>query len=471
MSRAVDTRIVFLLVLVVWMVAWNEASAQSQSIVIEHLTVLPMTADAAQPLPNTTVIIRNGRIESIARDGAAKLPARARRIDGTGKWLMPALADAHVHTENDRIAGLLIKSAKIAPGTFRPQDGLLPYVANGVLQVTDMSAMPESIAFRDEVERGKLLGPHIALAAMIDGSPPIWPPGMTRVAAAPEQGRKAVRDIKAEGYDLVKVYSRLDFETFDAIVDEAGKQGLKVLGHIPGRGKYITEKFLRPGFGMVAHAEEFAFQVEELSDDKAIADFAQLAKRNGVWLTATLTLDERIIEQVRDPGTLKTRPELRYVNPVLREYWTNHNPYVGASTHRSEALEKVVAFNRRLVRAFAQAGVPILAGTDSLVPGVIPGFALHDELVALSSAGLSNQQVLASATRLPAEWLGVAGDRGTVERGKRADLLLLDANPLEDVSNTRKIAAVIVRGRYLPRAELDKMMSALADRYAAMGGK
>jgi imidazolonepropionase-like amidohydrolase len=127
-------------------------------------------------------------------------------------------------------------------------------------------------------------------------------------------------------------------------------------------------------------------------------------------------------------------------------------------------VQSIVDFNRELVKAFVAAGIPVLTGTDAPVPGLVPGFSLHDEFELLVSAGMSTQQVLESTSRLPAEWLGTIADRGTVETGKRADLVLLDANPLDDIANTRRIAAVILNGRYVPRAELDKRLAALAAR-------
>jgi imidazolonepropionase-like amidohydrolase len=304
---------------------------------------------------------------------------------------------------------------------------------------------------------------------MLDGVPPFWPPGFTRMAGTPEDGRQAVRDIKAEGYDFVKVYGALNVDTFLAIVDEAQKQKLRTLGHIPLKARDNIDAIFVPNYTMVAHAEEFAHLSHSMSDEE-IAHFVELAKRNGTALTASLTLDDRILEQTRGGlATLKSRPELRYLHPGVAPVWFEMNRYVTRnSPERIAQLEKTVEFNRKLVKAFVQAGIPVFAGTDSLVPGVMPGFALHDELEAMSAAGMTNEQVLQSATRMAMEWLGVAADRGTVEAGKRADLLLLDADPLANVANTRKIAAVIAGDRYLTRSDLDGMLEKLTKRYATM---
>jgi imidazolonepropionase-like amidohydrolase len=393
------------------------------------------------------------------------------RLNARGKWLMPALADMHVHVENDRLLRLYTGDASINAGTVRTADALLPYVANGILQITVLSAMSETIAQRDDVESGRVLGPHMALAAMIDAVQPIWPIGMTRGVATPADGRQAVRDAAAEGYDLIKPYERLDLDTFLAIVDEASKIGMKVTGHLPQNNRGMTEKFFVSGFGMIAHAEELAQQ----SDPPAIemiGTYAQWAKRSGTWLTSTLTVDERIVEMMTKPETLKTRPEMRYLPPRLQKMAIEDNRYLkGLTPERIAYVQRVVEFNRKLIPAFVKAGVPVVAGTDALVPGVVPGFSLHDELVALANTGLSNREVLESATRLPHEWLGTIKDRGEIVVGKRAHLLLLDDDPIKDVSNTRRIRAVIVNGKYFSRTELDSRMRGLLQATQANANK
>lgn len=433
--------------------ASSVAPTLGAELTIEHVNVIPMTS-GSEVVADSTVLIRDGRIASITSTATATPSPNAARVDARGLWLMPALADMHMHLESDRLLRLYLQDATIPDGTVRTADSLLPYVANGVLQVLVLSATPETIAQRIEVESGRVLGPHIATAAMIDGTPPIWPVGMTRVAATPSDGRQAVRDAAAEGYDMVKAYENLDLDTFLAICDEAGKLGMKVVGHLPQNGKGLTERFFVPGFGMVAHAEEFAQQMNPPATD-AILKYAKWAKRSGTWLTSTLSLDQRILEEMLQPETLRSRPELRYLNPVLRKMALESNPYLrDVNPSRIAYVQRIVDFNDKLIAAFAKEGVPIVAGTDALVPGVVPGFALHDELAALAKAGLSNRQVLESATRLPSEWLGTSADRGVVAVGKRADLLLLEGNPLQDIKNTRRIAGVIVAGRYYSRGEL-----------------
>ena len=434
-------------------------------VAITHVTVLPMTPEAA-PLPDMTVTIRDGRIASIT-PGASRVPSGVRTINGRGKWLMPGFSDMHMHLENDRMGRLHVGDPNLPDGTFGLEDALTPYLANGVLQVFSLASMSETIGQRVEVESGRVLGPHIATAAMIDGSPPMWPLGMTRAAATAEDGRQAVRDAKAEGYEFIKVYSKLNLETFTAIVDEARKQNMRVVGHIPGRGQGITEKFFQPGFDLVAHAEEFA-QHTDPPDHSAIPRYVEMAKRNGTWLVATLSLDERIVEEMRDPESLKRRDELRHMHPQAYNMVINGNPYLkDVNAGRIAYVQAVVDFNCPLVKAFVEAGVPVLTGTDAPVPGLAPGFALHDEFESLSRCGMSNRQILESTTRLSAEWLGKLPDRGTVEPGKRADMVLLDANPLENISNTRQIAAVIANGHYLPRVELDRRLKRIADRIEA----
>lgn len=415
-------------------------------------------------LPNRTVAIDDGRIVSIkSAQDQVDLP-NARRIDGTGKWLVPGFSDMHVHIGNDRMLRLLTGRPAPEDGAANIQDLFTPYIVNGVLQVFDLASMPETVGQRIEIESGRILGPHIATAAMIDGEKPILPFGITKTAKTPVDGIQAVRDISADGYAFLKIYGRLDLETFSAILEEARARNVRVVGHIPQRGEGITRSFFQPGFELVVHAEEFAQQTRT-PDLAAIPSYVELARENDTALVSTLTANKRIVEIARDPGTLKSREDLRVLSPQFYDFSVNFNPYAAQSSEGYIAYtQSIVDFNGPLVRAFAEAGIPILTGTDAGIPGVVPGFSIHDEFQALAEAGLDNELILEGSTRRSAEWLGVDEDRGTVSIGKRANLVLLDADPLEDIANTRRIAAVIKDGLYLDREELDIRIKDLVER-------
>ncbi len=434
------------------------ATNDSGAFAIEHVTVVPMTENGAV-LSDATVVIEKGRIVSLQ----GPVPKGARRIDGKGRWLIPGLADMHVHLPSDGLPRPKRYPTEAPTLFFDTQDIMTPYVANGVTQILNMDAVPASVGQRNEIARGAVVGPHMALAAVINGG--FGKNG--RTANTPADGRQAVRDIAAEGYDFVKVYSQLNAETFVAIVDEASKLGLRTLGHIPDAFQGKLDAAFVPNFGMVAHAEEFSKHSKEFTDEDA-ARFAQLAKQSGTWVSPTLTVMRQIASQSRSLDGLRASPTLQYVHPLFQSRWVVANRYNKNGTPELAAyFDQMVEFHGRLVRAFKAAGVPIVAGTDTFTSGVEPGFALQDELALLVGAGLTPKEALESATRLPAVWLGVDADRGTVEPGKRADLVLLDADPLQDIANARRIAGVVIGGRWISRAELDAKMADLARRNTA----
>jgi imidazolonepropionase-like amidohydrolase len=439
--------------------AWpNPATVNQQPVVIENVSVVPMT-DNETVIRNATVVIEQGRITAI--DGP--VPHGATRISGKGKWLIPGLIDMHVHLPSDDQLPVEPQRGDPPRVDWGTQDIMTPYIANGVTQVLNMDAVPASVGQRNEIESGRVWGPHMALAAVVDGKR-----REGRIANTPADGRQMVRDLQAEGYNFVKVYWRLDVDTFLAIVDEASKRKIKVIGHIPKAFTGQLDKAFVPGFGMVAHAEEFSKHSEKFADADA-ARFAKLARQSGIWVTPNLIAMRWIASQARSLDELKSSPHNAYMHPLLQSKWVKANQYNRDLSKPSTVayLDRMVEFHRRLVRAFKAEGVPMVAGTDALLSAVVPGFSLHDELEMLVQAGLTPPEALAAATRVPAEWLEVSGDRGTIAVGKRADLVLLDADPLADIANTRRIRGVFLSGRYLRSARLDAMMADLAKRNTA----
>lgn len=446
---------------ILFIVACFRSSSQAQHkprkvYAITHVNVIPMTVDN-HILRDATVVIRDGRIVSVNEP----VPPSAKIIKGNGKWLIPGLADMHVHTIADIDFGSTYptKGANILCNT---QDVVLPYVAAGVTTIFDLNSRPEHFGLRNDIKKGNAIGPRMALAALINGGK-----GDGKIANTPADGRQSVRIAKAEGYDFIKVYSDLNVKTYKAIVDEAGRQGMKVVGHIPNAFRGRLEEAFVPHFDMVAHAEEFAKHAKDYSREEA-ERFARLAKENGAWLMPTLTIIDRAADQARSLDSIRNLPAFKYVPPLMQSKWLTANVhYRGTSPERVARFERINNFNKLLVRTFRNAGIPIVAGTDAGCSGMVWGFSLHDELQLLVEAGLTPAEALAAATRLPATWLGIDSLTGTVEPGKRADLVLLDANPLDNIGNTRKISGVFFDGQWVSRQRIDSMLADLARRYSA----
>jgi imidazolonepropionase-like amidohydrolase len=451
--EAIFTNIVFFMVALSSPCLSQHNAALEKALVIKNVNVIQMTSPN-RILKNTTVVIRNSKIESLS----SAIPVNATVIDGTGKWLIPGLIDMHVHIPTN--FSIRPKLPTEAPDIiFDVQDLMTPFVANGVTTIFNLNSNVLSFAQRREIETGKVIGPRMALAALINGGE-----GGGFIANTPEAGRQAARDVKAEGYEFIKLYSQLNKETYLAIVDEANKLGLKTVGHIPNafNGK-LKEAFV-PNFDMVAHAEEFSKHAIDFSQDEA-RRFAILSKENGTWLSPTLVAMVWIGSQSHSLDSLKALPELQYVHPLLQSKWITANNYNRNSTkERAAYFDKLIKFHVELVRVFKEIGVPMVAGTDAGVSGVVAGFSLHDEMELLQASGLTSEEVLRAATISPAQWLGLDSLIGTIEVGKQADLILLDANPLDDVTNSRKIAGVIVAGRWLANTKIKGMLADLSSR-------
>lgn len=449
-----------LLLFVTIIIGFHYARAQQNIYAIKNVNIIPMTSKN-RIIDNATIVIDSNRIISINKS----IPANAQIIDGQGKWLIPGLMDMHVHIPVDGHFNVKYPT-QVATIFTNTQDIMTPFVANGVTTIFDLNSRAGHFGQRNEILRGDIIGPRIALAAMINSGN-----GDGRIANTPSDGRQSVRMAKAEGYEFIKVYSQLDIDTYKAIVDEAAKQGMKVVGHIPNAFKGKIKEAFVPHFGMVAHAEEF-FKPTEEDTVKNIQYLACLAKENGTWVIPTLIIIVSAADQSRSLGGVRTLPSLQYVHPLLQSKWLTSNKYSKSATPQSIArLERMIEFNNQLVKAFKHDGVPIVAGTDAGSSGIVWGFSLHDELKLLVEAGLTHEEALNSATHLPATWLGIDSIVGTIEPGKLADLVLLDDNPLNDIRNARKIAGIFINGRWLDKTKIDSMLLDLSKRNTAMKDK
>lgn len=437
----------------------SEYKKVNNTYVIKNVNIIPMTANN-KVIENATVIIHNKKIQSINDS----IPTNAITIDGTGKWLIPGLIDMHVHNLADINLGSNYPT-KTASHYTDTQDFMTLFVANGVTTAFELSGRVEHFAQRNEIQNGNVIGPRIALAFLIDGG------NSGNTANTASDGRQTVRLAKAQGYEFIKVYSQLNIETYMAIIDEADKQDMKVIGHIPMEFKGRTEEAFIPHFGMVAHAEEFSKQTDEFTDIEADR-FAKMAKDNGAWVTPNLSNLVYIAKQARSLDNIRNLKSFKYVHPLMQSKWIVSNQYNQDSNPKRIAyFDQLVDFHIKLIKAFKKEGVPMVAGTDAGTSGIVWGFSLHDELELMVGAGLSSEEVLVSATALPATWLGISDKIGTIEVGKFADLVLLEKSPLEDISNTRKILGVFVDGRWINKPEIDNMLNEITKHNAEKLGK
>jgi imidazolonepropionase-like amidohydrolase len=425
----------------------------NQPIVIKNVTVITMDSSNTI-INNASIVIEGNRIHAI--NGI--IPQKATIIDGTGKWLIPGLIDMHVHIPTD--GGPFGPKLPTQGATLFMdiQNYMTLYNANGVTTIFDLGSRAEHFGQRNEIGKGQVVGPRMALAAMIDGGK-----GQGRRANNAEDGRQAVRIAKADGYEFIKVYSELNIETFNAIIDEANKQGLKTIGHIPEAFQGKLKNAFVPHFGMIAHAEELAKHAVKFNEVEA-KEMAEMLKKNDTWLCPTLITMEWILKQVRSLDDTKALPTLKYVHPLLQSKWLTANKYNSWSDAATIVkFENMVKFNNFLVKACKQLGVPIVAGTDAGTSSVVPGFTMHDELELFVAAGLTPQEALASATRLSANWLGIESMVGTIEKDKLADMILLEANPFDNIKNTRTISGVFINGKYIDKQKIDTALSELAN--------
>ena len=430
------------------------------------VNVIPMDTDRV--VERQTVVIVDGRIVSLGDAAPSKIPAGVHRIEAAGRYLIPALSDMHVHLEGDAWNAMFPPEEQFPPGTLDFGKLLFPYVANGVATVQVMSALPEHIELREAVSRGEVLGPRLLLSRMVDGQGRAWPPPISTWVSTPEEARQAVLDSHRDGYDSIKVYSFLDRASYEAIMAAAGEVGMGVGGHIPY--ELSLDEVLEAGQNLIAHSEEVMKFAQTPYTQDQIEDSARTIAASGTWITPTLTTSRNILAVFEDFDGELARPEVRNLHPMDRGIWSfiYTNLYEPIPQDQRTAIQNgYLQFQRPLTRALSAAGARMMTGTDALIPSNVPGFSIHDELAELVDVGLSPYEALRSSTTEPFAFLGELDQAGTIEVGKRSDLVLLESDPLSDITATREISGVMLQGRWLAKDDLDRGLEDLAAGYAA----
>ena len=434
--------------------AADAGRAPSRSIVFTHSTVIDATS--RPPRSDMAVVITDGRIVAIDRTGRVKVPRGAEVVPADGAFLIPGLWNMHVHA-----------------GSYDDAKSALPsLVANGITGLRDMGAPLEDVLrLRKETTDGTLLGPRMVVAGpLLQGPLPFKMPLLLSVSNQPE-ARQAVAMLKGRGVDFVKIQDTLPRELYRAIAEEAKRRHLPFAGHIPPSVRAIETA--DAGQASIEHlGGQFLGVLLGCSRREAALHQEQMANLEGI---------RQVLAQGRSPAKLHLRAA--FVRAVLESYdddtaarllarfaqrqiwqcptlvtlktlWPDNKD--GLREEDLEYGEKVYAKDLEVVRAMHRAGVRFLAGTDGPLANAA---RVHDELAALVEAGLTPLEALQTATRGPATFLGSLDSFGTIEEGKVADLVLLEANPLEDIRNTRKVIAVVIRGRFLPKVSLHEMLA------------
>jgi len=339
------------------------------------------------------------------------------------------------------------------------------YLANGVTTVQVLSATTEDLDLRERIGQGEILGPRLILARMIDGPDRAWPPPLSAWVASPEAARAAVLEAHEAGYDAMKAYSFLDRASYDAIVAATRETGMDLIGHIPM--ELSLEYVVDAGQRLIAHSEEVMKHAGGDFSQEKIEQLAAILADSDTWIMPTLVTSRNVVALFDDVEGQLTRSETSYFqHRVQQGAWSFiiQNLYMPiAAEQRQDIRQGFEGFQLPFTKTLHDRGVKLLAGTDTGVPVLVPGFALHRELEELVSIGLTPYEALKTSTTHPIEYLGELADAGTVEVGKRADLVLLKENPLVDIRHSSAIAGVMVRGQWLAEEEIEEGLSRLRD--------
>jgi imidazolonepropionase-like amidohydrolase len=433
-----------------------------QVVAIENVNIIPM--DRERVLERQTVVIDDGKIAQIG--ASVRVPAGAVRVDATGKFLIPGLAEMHGHLPSPDSTRELVEHI------------LFLYVANGVTTVRGMLGNPAALDRRAAVASGQLLGPRLYVAG------PAFSGGNTKTV---EIAERMVREQKTAGYDLLKISEGVTPAVYDAIVRTANEVKIDFAGHVPNEvgvrraievrqrsidhlDNYLealeTESSPLRSADAQTRARELPFHV----DERKISELAGLTRKAGVWNVPTMALWEIFHNGETGESLRAALPEVRYMPRTTVDEWVKRkNALLQPSSDifmgfgvGSKTGAKVIELRRKMLKGLRDAGAKIALGTDSPQVFSVPGFSIHREMGVMVACGFTPFQVLQSGTRHVAEYFGTLSETGTVEQGKRADLILLEANPLKDISNAARVAGVVVAGRWLPSSEIQAHLQKLA---------
>jgi len=448
----------FLVILLSSLLAAPASGGEGDRWLIRDVHLITMQDDNV--LRDRDVLIRDGRIEAISESGA-KAPESVRVIEGKGGYLMPGLAEMHAHVPGSQ-----------ADEQLR-EDILFLYLSNGITLARGMLGEALHLDMRESLASGDLLGPRLITSG---------PSLNGRSVASPEAGKGMVREQAEAGYDFLKIHPGLSRAEFDAIAKTANELGIDFAGHVPEA--VGIERALEAGYASIDHLDRYlralvSEQTLESTDpgffdyhlaphvkSDRIAEIAAKTREAGVWNVPTETLMHNVL--LLDPERIREdRPEFRYLPESMIESWIDRVRQTQTSEdYDRDAAEDYIEVRLALIAALHEAEAGLLLGSDAPQIFNVPGFSIHHEMAILERAGLSPYDILKTGTVNPARFFDKADDWGRIEEGMRAELLLLDANPLEDLDNLRDPRGVMTENHWLDQAAISQRLEAIEERYA-----
>jgi imidazolonepropionase-like amidohydrolase len=413
------------------------------------VNVIPM--DRERVLRDQIVIVQDGRIIALGPAESVRIRDGIRRIEARGQYLIPALSEMHAH-----IPGGDAPDAEIERVLFL-------YSANGIATIRGMLGHPRHLALRNRANKGEIVSPWIYTSGpSLNGN----------TVPTPEAAVRAVTEQKAAGYDFLKIHPGILQGPFDALADTAAKVHIAVAGHVPAdvgleralAARYATidhldgymEALAGPGAPV---SQLFGLNLVSRVDLSRMPRLVAASRDAGVAQVPTQALFEHWVGMT-EPAEMLRWPEMRFVDRAQKDGWVANRPTLIGQTSAADR-QRFLEIRRRLIKAMHDGGVTLLLGSDAPQVWNVPGFSIHRELQYLVQAGLTPFQALETGTRRVAGFFGTAAERGTIEVGKRADLVLLEGNPLEDIRETARIAVVVQGNRVFTRQEIDSRLKEL----------
>jgi len=440
----------------------EEEPLPGTALVFQDVTIVETGQEAVTPWQ--TVVVREGRIDRVGPVDEVEVPEDALLIDGEGRYLMPGMAEMHGHLPG------------ADPTSPEVQDLLFLYVSQGVTTVRGMQGHPAQLEIRRAIEDGDLLGPRLIL-----GSPAMGWGNLPDAQEAPER----VREFSEVGFDLIKIGEGADPATYDALVQTAREEGLPVAGHVPDDVGLMEA--LAAGQVTIDHLDNYVEElvpeeerqaiaplwgvasVGHLADEGRIPELVDATVESGAAQVPTMVLWEIFFGDRTGEELREAHPEVRYMPPDVVDGWESSLANLHETIGHPEGVARVVELRRAIFRHLHEAGATFLLGTDSPQLFSVPGFSNHREMQLWVELGMTPFEVVRAGTWNVADHLGELDESGSVEEGRRADLILLEANPLDDIGNVARRAGVVMQGRWIPEEEIQERLASMAERHREAG--